>query len=46
LVKTGAVRGFAGQQNTEILSGLADGDRIVVQPPTGLREGQPLEVEP
>jgi RND family efflux transporter MFP subunit len=42
LVKTGATRG----DRIEILSGLADGDRIVVAPPVGLREGQPLEVQP
>jgi RND family efflux transporter MFP subunit len=46
LVKTGAARGSAGQQNVEILSGLADGDRIVISPPAGLQEGQPLEIEP
>jgi RND family efflux transporter MFP subunit len=42
LVKTGAVRG----DRVEILAGLADGDRIIVNPPAGLREGQPLEVQP
>jgi RND family efflux transporter MFP subunit len=42
LVKTGAARG----DRVEILSGLADGDRIVTDPPAGLREGQPLEIEP
>ena len=46
LVRTGAVRGPAGQQNVEILSGLADGDRVVTNPPAGLQEGQPLEIEP
>jgi len=42
LVKTGAARG----DRVEILSGLADGDRIVINPPAGLVEGQRLEVEP
>ena len=42
LVKTGAPRA-AG---IEILSGLDDGERLVLTPPAGLREGQPLEVEP
>lgn len=42
LVKTGATRG----DRVEILSGLGDGDRIVVAPPANLREGQPLEVQP
>ena len=42
LVKTGAVRG----DRVEILAGLADGERIVVDPPAGLREGQILEVTP
>lgn len=42
LVKTGAVRG----DRVEILAGLADGERIVVDPPAGLREGQILEVAP
>lgn len=42
LVKTGAARG----DRVEILSGLADGERIVVAPPVGLREGQILEVQP
>jgi RND family efflux transporter MFP subunit len=46
LVKTGAVRGSAGQQNVEILSGLSNGERVVLDPPAGLREGQRLEVEP
>jgi RND family efflux transporter MFP subunit len=42
LVKSGATRG----ENLEILSGLDDGERIVVAPPAGLREGQTLEVLP
>jgi RND family efflux transporter MFP subunit len=42
LVKTGATRG----DRVEILSGLSDGERIVVAPPATLREGQPLEVQP
>jgi RND family efflux transporter MFP subunit len=46
LVKTGATRGSAGQQNVEILSGLAAGDRVVVAPPAGLHDGQPLEAQP
>lgn len=46
LVKTGAVRSSAGQQNVEILSGLSNGERVVLNPPAGLREGQRLEVFP
>jgi RND family efflux transporter MFP subunit len=42
LVKTGASRG----DRIEILSGLDDGERLVLTPPAGLREGQPLEVQP
>ena len=42
IVKTGAMRGG----NIEILSGLAGGERVVVAPPAGLREGQPLEAQP
>lgn len=42
LVKTGAARG----DRIEILSGLDDGERVVVAPPAGLREGQPLEIQP
>jgi RND family efflux transporter MFP subunit len=42
LVKTGAAHG----DRVEILSGLAEGDQIVTNPPAGLQEGQPLEVEP
>jgi hypothetical protein len=46
LVKTGAVRGSAGQQKVEILSGLSSGEHVVLNPPAGLREGQRLEVQP
>jgi RND family efflux transporter MFP subunit len=42
LVKTGAARG----DRIEVLSGLDEGERIVLTPPVGLREGQPLEVQP
>jgi RND family efflux transporter MFP subunit len=42
LVKTGATRG----DRVEILSGVAEGDRLVLNPPVGLREGQGLEVQP
>lgn len=42
LVKTGATRG----DRVEILAGLDDGERVVVAPPTGLRDGQSLEVQP
>jgi len=42
LVKTGAARG----DRLEILSGLDDGERVVLAPPAGLREGSPLEVRP
>lgn len=42
LVKTGATQG----DQVEILSGLADGDRIIAAPPALLREGQSLEVLP
>ncbi len=42
LVTTGAVRGH----RVEILSGLSNGERVVLNPPAGLREGQPLEVQP
>ncbi len=30
----------------EILSGLDDGERVVVAPPVGLRDGQPLDLQP
>ncbi len=46
LVRTGAARGPAGRENVEILAGLSAGERVVVAPPAGLREGQPLEVRP
>ncbi|MBI5690696.1 MAG: efflux RND transporter periplasmic adaptor subunit [Verrucomicrobia bacterium] len=42
LVKSGARRG----DRLEISSGLADGDRVVLDPPATLREGQSLEVQP
>jgi RND family efflux transporter MFP subunit len=42
LVKTGAVHG----DRVEILSGLSNGDRVVLDPPAGLREGQRVEVQP
>jgi RND family efflux transporter MFP subunit len=42
LVKTGAAR----SDLIEILSGLAPGDRVVLNPPAGLGEGQRLEVQP
>lgn len=42
LVKTGAVRG----DRVEILSGLTDGERVVLAPSAGLREGQTLELLP
>ena len=42
LVKTGTRRG----EQVEILSGLDDGDRVVLAQPAGLREGQTLEIQP
>ncbi len=33
-------------ERVEILSGLSDGDRLVLDPPADLRVGQPLEVRP
>lgn len=42
LVKTGAPHG----NRVEILSGLSAGESVVLNPPAGLREGQPLEVQP
>ncbi len=42
IVKSGAKRGA----KIEILSGLSEGDRVVANPPVGLREGRKLEVQP
>ena len=42
LVKTGAMRGDL----IEILTGLDDGERVVLSPPAALREDQPLEIQP
>ena len=42
LVKSGAPRA----DRIEILSGLDDGERVVIAPPAGLREGQTLEILP
>lgn len=42
LVKSGATVA----ERTEILSGLDDGERVIVAPPAGLREGQTLEILP
>jgi RND family efflux transporter MFP subunit len=42
LVKSGAARG----DRLEIVAGLTEGERVVVAPPAGLREGQSLEVLP
>jgi RND family efflux transporter MFP subunit len=42
IVKTGSLR----EGRREILAGLSEGDRVVSVPPTGLREGQKLEVQP
>jgi RND family efflux transporter MFP subunit len=42
LVKSGAAQG----DRLEILSGLDAGERVVVNPPAGLREGQLLEILP
>lgn len=42
LVKSGAVQG----DRVDILSGLDAGERVVVNPPAGLREGQTLEILP
>jgi len=41
LVRTGAVR----DDLVEVLSGLDANERVVVAPPAGLREGQPLEIQ-
>jgi RND family efflux transporter MFP subunit len=46
LVKSGARHGPAGAERIEILSGLAGNERVVVDPPATLREGQPLEIAP
>lgn len=46
LVKSGARHGATGGERIEILSGLAGNERVVVDPPATLREGQPLEVTP
>lgn len=42
LVKTGATRG----DRIEVLSGLTENERVVLSPPAGIRDGQPLEVQP
>ncbi|HRE08327.1 MAG TPA: efflux RND transporter periplasmic adaptor subunit [Opitutaceae bacterium] len=42
LVRTGGVRGA----RTEVLSGLDEGERVVLAPPASLQEGQSLEVQP
>ena len=42
LVKTGASRA----DRVEILAGLTANDRVVLAAPAGLRDGQPLEVQP
>lgn len=42
LVRTGARRG----SEVEILAGLAAAERVVLAPPAGLRDGQPVEVQP
>lgn len=42
IVKSGATRG----DQVEILSGLDAGERLVVSPPAGLRDGQPLDLLP
>jgi multidrug efflux pump subunit AcrA (membrane-fusion protein) len=42
LVKTGARRG----SQVEILSGLDDGDRVILAQTAGMREGQTLEIQP
>lgn len=40
IVKTGAMRG----DRVEVLAGLDEGDKVVVAPPPGLRDGQRLEI--
>ena len=42
LVTTGARRG----NQVEILSGLDDGDRVILALPAGMQEGQLLEIQP
>lgn len=42
LVRTGAAR----DGRLEILAGLSGQERVVLAPPAGLRDGQPLEVQP
>lgn len=42
IVKSGAARGG----EVEIVSGLDAGERVVVSPPPGLRDGQPLDLLP
>jgi RND family efflux transporter MFP subunit len=42
LVTTGARRG----NQVEILSGLDDGDRVIVAQPAGMQEGQMLDIQP
>lgn len=42
LVRTGLRR----DREVEILAGLAAGERVVLAPPAGLRDGQPVEVQP
>jgi len=42
LVRTGVRRG----REVEVLAGLAAAERVVLAPPAGLRDGQPVEVQP
>ena len=46
LVKTGSRQTIGQESWQEILSGLAPDERVVIDPPSGLRDGQPLEVRP
>lgn len=46
LVKSGGIQLEGGARWTEILSGLEPDERVVIDPPAGLRDGQPLEVRP
>lgn len=46
LVKTGGRRLDGSAPMVEILSGLEPDERVVIDPPAGLRDGQPLEVRP